>query len=63
MPILKWTTFGREIAVGLTDEPGGEVRIALAGSESKNMVPISTREVAIKDLRAAADWLEGEKEA
>jgi hypothetical protein len=63
MAILKWTTFGREIVVAITDDPGHEVRIGLAGSESKNMVPISTREVAIKDLRAAADWLEGEKEA
>jgi hypothetical protein len=61
MATLKWTSF-KEIVAAITDEPGGEVEIALAGFESKYMVPISTREVAIKDLRAAADWFEGEKD-
>jgi hypothetical protein len=60
MAILKWTSF-HEISVALTDEEMSEVEIGLSGFESKYMIYFSTREVAIKDLRAAADWLEGEK--
>jgi hypothetical protein len=59
--ILKWTSF-QEISVALTDEEMSEVEIGLSGFESKYMVYFSTREVAIKDLRDAADWLEGEKQ-
>jgi hypothetical protein len=58
MAVLDWTSFG-EITVAITDEEHSEVRVALAGSESQHMLEISTREVAIRDLRAAADWLEG----
>jgi hypothetical protein len=61
MSILKWTTF-KEIVAAITDQPGGEVEIALAGYESKYRLAIPTREVAIADLRAAADWLESEDE-
>jgi hypothetical protein len=60
--ILKWTSF-YEISVALTDEEMSEVQIGLSGFESKYSIYFSSREVAIKDLRAAADWLEGEKEA
>ncbi len=61
MAILKWTSF-KEIVAAITDQPHGEVEIALAGYESKGKVVISTKEVAIADLRAAADWLETEAE-
>lgn len=57
MAILKWTSF-QEIVAAITDQPNGEVEIALAGFESKYRLAISTREVAIADLRAAADWQE-----
>jgi hypothetical protein len=56
--ILKWTSF-YEISVALTDEEMSEVQIGLSGFESKYSIYFSSREVAIKDLRAAADWLEG----
>lgn len=59
MTILKWTSF-HEIVAAITDQEGGEVEIALAGFEAEHLIPISTREVAIADLRAAADWLESE---
>jgi hypothetical protein len=61
MAILKWTSF-KEIVAAITDQPGCEVEIALAGYESEYRLVISTREVAIADLRAAADWLESEDE-
>jgi hypothetical protein len=61
MAILKWTSF-HEISVALTDEEMSEVQISLSGFESKYSIYFSSHEVAIKDLRAAADWLEGEKE-
>jgi hypothetical protein len=53
-------TFTNAVSVALTDEEMSEVEIGLSGFESKYMVYFSTREVAIKDLRDAADWLEGE---
>jgi hypothetical protein len=59
--ILKWTSF-HEISVALTDEEMSEVKVGLSGFESKYAIYFSTREVAIKDLRDAADWLEGEKD-
>jgi hypothetical protein len=61
MAILKWASF-QEIVAAITDQPNGEVEIALAGFESKYSIYFSTRSVAIADLRAAADWLEGEDE-
>ena len=61
MAILKWTCF-EEIVAAITDQPDGEVEIALAGFESKYRLAISTREIAIADLRATADWLESEDE-
>jgi hypothetical protein len=59
MSILRWTAIG-ELAVAITDDPHGEVEIALAGFESKYHLAISTREEAVKQLRAAADWVEGQ---
>lgn len=61
MSILRWTALG-ELVVAITDQEHGEVEIALAGFESKYRLEISTREVAIKELRDAADWLEKAEE-
>ena len=58
MAVLRWTSFD-EIAVAITDEEQGEVQIALAGFESDCTLAISTKERAVKELRAAADWLAG----
>jgi hypothetical protein len=60
MSILKRTAF-TELVAAITDEESGEVEIALAGFESKYNLYFSTREVAIADLRAVADWLEGQE--
>jgi L-arabinose isomerase len=57
MSILKWTAIG-ELAVAITSEEGAEVEIALAGFESEYHLAISTKEEAVKQLRAAADWIE-----
>jgi hypothetical protein len=61
MAILKLTSF-HEISVALTDEEMSEVELGLTGFESKYSIYFSTREVAIADLRAAADWLESERD-
>lgn len=55
--ILSNTVFN-EISVALTDEESDRVKIGEAGFESTSMISFSTIEVAIQDLRSAADWLE-----
>jgi len=57
MAILANTAFS-ELTAAITDEPGGEVELALAGLEYKYSVYISTVGAAIAELRAIADWLE-----
>jgi hypothetical protein len=59
MAMLRNTAFN-EISVAITDKEMGEVEIGLTGFESEYLIYFSTREVAIRDLRDAADWLEGE---
>jgi hypothetical protein len=55
--VLSNTVFN-EISVALTDEEFDRVKIGEAGFESTKMISFSTIEVAIQDLRSAADWLE-----
>jgi hypothetical protein len=50
-----------EISVAVTDSESDQVKIGEAGFESTKMISFSTIEIAIQDLRNAADWLEKQK--
>ena len=60
MAILSNTAFN-EISAAITDQHFREVEIGLTGFESEYLICFSTKDIAIADLRAAADWLESGK--